>query len=475
MTLRKFITLVASALLLLAFTCGLFTSMVYAADTITISFWSIFPEGDAKKDTMDSLLDEFMNENPDIRVEHLGISFYDYFGKLRTAQAGGTDPTLSFNDNASVQIRAKSGVIRSIDSYTEKYSTDLNEFRESDLEMYRYDSALYALPFSSDFRLLFYNKDHFRAAGLDPEHPPETVEELIEYAEKLDVWDGNSLQRVGFHPKLGNNQFYTNVWNKGGEFFTDDGMPNLLDPIVLAGMQEYVDLCNRYTARQFNGFLTLTQSTGLDPFISQLSSMEVSGDWLAWEIASYIEKYPDDPTYNFDWGVAPFPYEEGCRTSYGNGFTLEISSNASDREADAAYKLMAFLTSYETQLNWVEYFQYTPPNIKSLNTLLEDESLSETTRDIFEEAQYKRGPNVCEAVPEWWSYITPELDMAVAGKITVQEAMENAQQNLADKIISYNDGALTSPLDIGLICGIAALILFTVALYIFKRPNGKEG
>lgn len=106
---------------------------------------------------------------------------------------------------------------------------------------------------------------------------------------------------------------------------------------------------------------------------------------------------------------------------------------------------------------------------------MEDESLSETTRDIFEEAQYKRGPNVCEAVPEWWSYITPELDMAVAGKITVQEAMENAQQNLADKIISYNDGALTSPLDIGLICGIAALILFTVALYIFKRPNGKEG
>ena len=48
--------------------------------------------------------------------------------------------------------------------------------------MYRYDSTLYALPFSSDFRLLFYNKDHFRAAGLDPEHPPETVEELIEYA-----------------------------------------------------------------------------------------------------------------------------------------------------------------------------------------------------------------------------------------------------------------------------------------------------
>lgn len=45
--------------------------------------------------------------------------------------------------------------------------------------------TLYALPWDTDARVIYYNKEHFREAGLDPEKPPRTIEELDEYADKL--------------------------------------------------------------------------------------------------------------------------------------------------------------------------------------------------------------------------------------------------------------------------------------------------
>ena len=196
-----------------------------AEKTIEISFWSIFPEGDPKKDSIEQLIAEFEALNSNIKVTHLGVNFWDYFGKIRTAQAGGTDPDVSFNDNCTVIIRAKSGVIRKLDSFMEKSGYDISEFRENNLNQYNYEGGIYALPFSSDFRLLYYNKDHFIQAGLDPDNPPQTIEELIEYAENLDVWDGSKLVRVGFHPKLGNNSFYTDAEYRRSVLMMTDATP----------------------------------------------------------------------------------------------------------------------------------------------------------------------------------------------------------------------------------------------------------
>jgi multiple sugar transport system substrate-binding protein len=440
-----------------------------AEKTIEISFWSIFPEGDPKKDSIEQLIAEFEALNSNIKVTHLGVNFWDYFGKIRTAQAGGTDPDVSFNDNCTVIIRAKSGVIRKLDSFMEKSGYDISEFRENNLNQYNYEGGIYALPFSSDFRLLYYNKDHFIQAGLDPDNPPQTIEELIEYAENLDVWDGSKLVRVGFHPKLGNNSFYTDVWNIGGRFFNDDGTPNFLDETVMAGMRQYVELCNRYTMRQFNGFMTLTQAKVLDPFIVQLASMEVNGDWLAWDIEYYKEKNPNDPQFDFNWGVAPYPYTDNNRSSYGAGFSLELSSRSTEEKAEAGFKLIQFLTSYETQLRWVDIFQFTPSNIRSLDELLSNPAIPENTRKIFEEAAYKRSPDVCEAVPEWWGYVLPELDLIITGKLSLEQAMQNVQNNLMDKINAYYDKSLTGPIDLPLLIGIICLIVVTGCIVIFVK------
>lgn len=446
-----------------------------AAGQVEISFWSIFPIGDPKLSNMERLIADFEAKNPNIKVKHIGTNFWDYFSKLNTAQAGGVAPDVSLNDIFSVRLRAKSGVIQSLTPYAEGLNTD--DFNPRDIETFTYEDGLYALPFSSDYRLLYYNKEQFRAAGLDPDKPPETVEQLVEYAEKLDIYEGNKLVRVGFHPELGNNEFYTDVWNVGGSFFDEEGYPDFTDEKVIKGMQQYVDLAGRYTKRQYNGFYNQSGAGTIDSFISQNASMEVNGDWLAWEMREYIrqdlEENPDKEKsdYDFEWGVAPYPYEEGCRTSYGGGFSLELSAGSAGAKAEAGYKFIEYLTSYEVQLNWIELMRFTPTNMRALETLKGRPDISENELAIFEEAPYKRSPDLCEAIPEWWSYVTPQLDLAMNGSLTVEEAMAKADLNLSNVIKTYRGVKISTRPDTFMIVFLCLLAAGTAAICIFVKKG----
>lgn len=67
-------------------------------------------------------------------------------------------------------------------------------------------------------RALYYNKDHFAAAGLDPENPPKTIEELTEVAKKLTLRDGNRVTQFGLIPWMGEGWLYSWGWSFGGSF-----------------------------------------------------------------------------------------------------------------------------------------------------------------------------------------------------------------------------------------------------------------
>ena len=457
----------ALALCLVIILCVTTTCMV-RQNTKKITFWSIFPQGDPKLAAMEQVIAEFEEQNLGIEIEHLGTNFWDYFGKLSTAQAAKEDPDVSFNNLNDVQLRAKNGAVQSLMPFMQ--GMDLTQFNPNDLDFFTYDEKIYALPFSSDYRLLYYNKDHFMAAGLDPDRPPKTIEELIEYADKLDVWEGTNLQRVGFHPKLGNHDFWADVWNTGGMFFTEDGTPDLENEKVIEGLQQYVDLNNRYQTRRFNNFYTRTLAGEVDSFMHQHASMEVCGDWLAWEIQEAVRK---GEIADFNWGVAPYPYIEGYRAAYGVGFSIEMSSRTQGEKAEAAFKFMQYLTSYEVQAKWIELFRFTPVNMHVLNDMISDPNTEKNVRDIFAEAVYKRSPDVFAARPQWHVTVTSELNYVISGDKTIAEAMADANLALKDALAVFRGDNLTSPIDIFIPIVFGVLIFCTIVLYVFVRKKGE--
>ncbi len=122
------------------------------------------------------------------------------------------------------------------------------------LEMCRYKGKLYCLPDNLDPVVLMYNIEHFKQVGLNPDKPPTTWAEFLEYAKKLtrstrgdgkiDRWGVGIL---GAREEGVFMRFDPWLWGAGGDYLTADGKRSALDtPEALEGFNYYVDLFTKH-------------------------------------------------------------------------------------------------------------------------------------------------------------------------------------------------------------------------------------
>jgi multiple sugar transport system substrate-binding protein len=122
------------------------------------------------------------------------------------------------------------------------------------LEMCRYKGKLYCLPDNLDPVVLMYNIEHFKQVGLNPDKPPTTWAEFLDYAKKLtrstrgdgkiDRWGVGIL---GAREEGVFMRFDPWLWGAGGDYLTADGKRSALDtPEALEGFKYYVDLFTKH-------------------------------------------------------------------------------------------------------------------------------------------------------------------------------------------------------------------------------------
>jgi len=112
--------------------------------------------------------------------------------KILPALTGSEPPdVLVLSGGDLVKSYAKEGLVVELSDIIKTGGIDLNDFFEAPLDQCRYGEQILCLPWGTDMYALFWNKDMFEAAGLDPETPPATMEELAERIEQL---QGQSTQ-----------------------------------------------------------------------------------------------------------------------------------------------------------------------------------------------------------------------------------------------------------------------------------------
>ena len=77
------------------------------------------------------------------------------------------------------------GNIEPIQKFIDADNYDMSGLEENIINYYKVDDQFYSMPFNSSTPVMYYNKDAFKAAGLDPEKAPETFEEVEEAVRKL--------------------------------------------------------------------------------------------------------------------------------------------------------------------------------------------------------------------------------------------------------------------------------------------------
>lgn len=159
-------------------------------EPVTLSLWG----RDSTASFLQALADAY-NESQDDVVADVTIASGDFGQKFSAAVAGGTPPDVTSLDLIAVPYYAEAGALLDISDRVADLDY-IEDFDPGHLATSQWDDKWWALPFSAEASVLYYNKDLFRQAGLDPEAPPTTWAQMEEYAGKITAL-GNGVK--GFY------------------------------------------------------------------------------------------------------------------------------------------------------------------------------------------------------------------------------------------------------------------------------------
>lgn len=395
-------------------------------EPVTISYWHIHTDGPMKTLT-DELLKDFQDKHPNIKVEQLGINFFDYWTKLSTAMAGGTGPDLALNDTSTVPSRAKTGAILSIDEFIKRDGINLDDYFPVLVDKMKYEGKMYGMPNDTDVRVLYYNKKMFQDAGLDPNKPPINWDELEQYADKLTKWnDKKMLDVIGFSPALGNLHLWTLAWTNGGDFWDDQGNPTFNKPENIETLEWEKKIQDKYGVKAMSAFNSQASALGFSPFIAGKAAMIVDVNNLYQEIKT---RAPD-----LDFGVAPIPYKK-TPASWSAGFSLELVNNKDDKRAAAAWELMKYLTSAEVQAKIHEVSGSLVSNMKAAQ---DPKFIADPNwKMIVDQMQHSRFIEYIDAMPSWHGKLDPVEQAVLNSGKDPKEFLDGAQKDAENAVANY--------------------------------------
>lgn len=155
-------------------------------DATEVLFWSSM-SGDMGE-TLDKIVSDY---NASQSAVHVTVEFqgnyYDMAAKLQTAVTSGESPHIAQLEMGRTKMFADYGVLQDMTEPAKEAGLDVGMFYEGLMNSCDWGEGIYALPFNRSTPMFYYNKDMFTEVGLDPEDPPETWEELKEYAAKLSI------------------------------------------------------------------------------------------------------------------------------------------------------------------------------------------------------------------------------------------------------------------------------------------------
>ena len=261
--------------------------------------------------------------------------------RLATAIMGGAPPNIVYQDRFTIGQWAAMGAFYRLNDLIRKSmarekrggpqginSADYYPFcwREAS-----YQGGVYGIPTGTEVRVLFYNSDELRQAGLVNRQgqaaPPQTWGQLERYALKLSRRNqAGDLTRLGFAPNYGNSWLYIYAFLDGGRFMNRAGTRCTMDSVPVVQALAYMARLYRLQGgiNTVNAFVNAGSGAGFDPFLTGKLAMKIDGDWVLNEIVRYKR--------HLRFGVAaPPPLRGHAAATWSGGFALAIPKTASHK------------------------------------------------------------------------------------------------------------------------------------------------
>jgi sn-glycerol 3-phosphate transport system substrate-binding protein len=384
--------------------------------------------GGSLTEVVDGIVADFETQNPDIKVNAIYSGNYDDT-RVRALSA--------INSGEPAQL----AVMFSIDAYdlieqdlivpfddlatSDEDKAWLNSFYPALMANGKIEGQTWGVPFQRSTIVAYYNKDLFRAAGLDPEKAPTTWDEMIEMGKALtkDGTYGLMIPSTGYPYWM----FQALAIQNGKEVMSGDGLTTYFDDDKVVETLEFWQSLSQEHGIMPEG--TVEWGTLRQAFLEGQTAMM----WHSTGNLSAVKKGA-----SFDFGVAMLPGNVRLGSPTGGG-NFYLFKNSSDEEKEAALKLIKFMTSPEQAATWsiaTGYMGVSP-------AAYETEALQAYTKE-FPPALVAR--NQLEyAVAEFSTFETARvrqglnnaIQAALTGTKTAKEALGDAQAEAVRLLKAY--------------------------------------
>ncbi|MEK5639326.1 hypothetical protein BK138_21055 [Paenibacillus rhizosphaerae] len=398
-----------------------------SGEKVTLELWGW--GGKFQTDYTKIVISEFEKEHPNIKVKYI----IDQGGtdKLTTLIAGGTPPDVAVLDRFMVGQWAAKGSLESLQPFVDAG----DEVRADDYypgvwAEANYKNQLYAMPFTTDNRALYYNKTLMKEAGLDPEKPPVTIAELDAMAEKMfkKTSNGSGYEQVGFIPWANQTYLYTQSWNFGGEWTNGEELtPN--HPQIVKALEWMVSYAKKYDMSKINKFNDVMGKTGINSFWTGKVGFVVDGNWVLNDLTSNAKVKP-----TFEWGVAPMPSAEGYpQTTWAGGHSWVMPKGA--KHPQEAWELLKFIGGYKGTLLWAKRAD-AGNDITTMPKVNEEIKITENPKlkvfvDLMPVAHYRPVTPVGQKL---WDETFRVQDLALNGKGEPKKLLDEVKKNVDNEL-----------------------------------------
>ena len=361
----------------------------------TLSVWAV----DEPDNYTEKMAQEFAKLHPDVHLQIRKVGFAALNDETMRAVMSGSVPDVVPIDNPNTAMFASKNALLDLGPYLAKSKViDEKQIYPGPLNNASWNGKVYAIPRGTNTLALYYNKDMFKAAGLDPNKAPQTWDELYTDASKLTSAPKNvyGLAFSAINNEEGVFQFLPFIQAAGADW------SKLNNPGAAQAAAFWQKLLDAKLASPDT--LTHTQSEAAATFINGNAAMVIDGPW---------ELNAVDTGAKFKWGVALLPTEKvgGARASALGEQNHAILRGAKD--PDTAFQFLEYMYSQRGR-DWNE-FGMLPP---SKDTTTPNPKWEQAYAVFNEQMQYARprGPN-----PQW-PKVSAAISTAMQSVLTHQAA-----------------------------------------------------
>jgi len=333
-SLKKGLFVLLSIMLVLGSSCSSKKSDAAVTDeevTLTMVVWD-----KANTTYLQPLVDAYTAKNPDVSIEFIDIPANEYQDKLSIMLSGGeTADLISVKDIPGYAAMVNRKHILPLNEFIEKDSYDLAQYSgvTNDITV---DGNLYALPFRSDFWILYYNKDLFDAAGVPYPTSETTWAEYEDMARNVASGSGaNRVYGTHYHTWRSTVQLAT-VQDGKNQIITDNYsfMKPIYDMVIDMQDDEVVmDYSSQKVGNIHYSSLWYNERIAMMPM----------GSWF---ISTLITKIKEGEA-DMNWGIAKYPVPAGVAPGTTAGTLTSMAINANSKNKAAAWDFIKFFCGPE--------------------------------------------------------------------------------------------------------------------------------